>query len=180
MVNDVLNFAQIQILHTISEGETSVRAITKNIRIAKDQIKQELEELEHLKFVKRNSIFQNYSLTVLGFNSLEHYDYNSNRINNQKPNHTEIKHTSNMKTGFGLIFGGMLGGFFAWMIISIICSTVIWLSYTFYLKQFVPSSMLPYVPFDNYLLDLILSLVSTALIFLPLRKSSGILPIGGK
>lgn len=180
MTNDILNFAQMQILHFISEGKRSVRAITKSTRITKEQIQQELQELEHLKFIKRNPIFQNYSLTISGFNLLEFYDYNSPRIRQSVPTRTEIKHTSNMKTGFGLIFGGILGGFFAWMVISMICSTIIWLSYILYLKQFVPSSLLPYIPFDNFLLDLVISLVSSAMVFLPLRKGSRILPFGGK
>lgn len=167
-----LSYSQIQVLQAISNGYTTPAAISGTLRISEDDIETSLAELERTNYVIRNSFRRNYLLTTNGANVIaahmpSHVPANS-RV---QINRSEVRHTTNVRTGFSVTFGGIMGIFAALLAISMIASVVIWLGYHFVLKDMIPTSLLPYVPLDNFLFDFVLSLIGTLSIFLPLRRS---------
>jgi hypothetical protein len=89
----------------------------------------------------------------------------------------ETRITTTFGTAFKVAFGAILGIFVGVVTVGAIASLIYWAGYTFIIRNYVPAQLLPYIPLDNPLVDIILGLLTSVALFIPLRSrlSSGLM-----
>lgn len=72
---------------------------------------------------------------------------------------------------FKLVFGALLGLFLGWLLISGLAGLIYWAAYTYMIQPYVPTSLLPWIPFHNPAVDFGLGVLSGTWLFLKLNPA---------
>lgn len=181
LYNELVSWSQLYILRAIGQGYCHERRIREVLHVSGSMLRQQINELKCMGLItKEGPLSRSWKLTIKGMDVLGSYgftpDIHSRKTQTQK---TEVKHTSTIKTGFKLAFGALLGIFAAWLLIGCLGSIAYWFVYHFLIKNYVPSFLLPYIPLDNLVVDLILGFTTSTAFFLPLRNRLKLPFLGG-
>jgi DNA-binding MarR family transcriptional regulator len=173
--NQPVNRTQLYILMAIANGCEREKEIQRIVRLTATTLKQQIRELELTGCIEKTGlILKSWRLTQNGLEALSAYATQLPQIITQPFQHrSETKITTSFGTAFKTAFAATLGIFAGIIAIGAIASIIYWAGYTFIIKNYVPSSLLPYIPLDNPLVDFILGLATSATLFPPLRNKFG-------
>lgn len=166
-----VSWTELYILRAIGNGHDSVGRIRRVVRIGRHALQEQIDEVVGRGFIVREGLTKRLRLTPQGVNTLTTFGFQPDVQPNQAPiQRQEIRYTTNMRTGFSVAFGLITGLFLGWLLLAALSSIIFWAGYAFVLKNYVPSFMLPYVPLDNFVVDLVLGIVTATAVFLPVRR----------
>jgi len=175
--NRQLTHFQLILMRCIANGHEKEGDICRILHTTPTIMKAQIQELKRLNcIVKHGFLLKRWKLTDEGINRMIGQGFvpeippAESKAAFEKQ---EIRHTSTLGTGFKLTFGGLIGIFAAWIVIGGIASLIYWAGYNFVIKQHIPSEILPYLPFGNLLIDVVLGFMTAAAFFLPLRRKFG-------
>jgi len=175
-----ISWTQLHILIAIANGHEQERSIQRIVRMAANALKQQIRELESNGFIERTGlILRSWKLTKTGVDLVSSCGWQPNipQTNNRPPvQRNETRITTTFGTAFKVAFAAVLGIFAGIVVVGAIASFIYWAGYTFIIKNYVPPQLVPYIPLDNPLVDIILGLLTTVALFIPLRRqlSSGL------
>jgi len=172
-IDKAISLSQLGILEAISKGYHNGSQLRRALNASKATIQREIEELESRGLIEKEGFPRRYKLTSYGINFLVKNGQISpivpaNQIG--QIDKKEIKVTSTFGTAFKLAFGVIMGIFTAWLIIGVVASLIYWLTYQLLIRNYIPSTLLLYIPLENPWVDILLGLITATAIFLPLRK----------
>jgi hypothetical protein len=169
-----VSWTQLHVLRAIGNGHDSLGRIRRVVRIGRHALGEQVDEMIGRGLIDREGLMRRLRLTPRGVDALTTYGFPPDvqpTRNQATIQRQEIRHTTNIRTGFSIAFGLISGLFVGWLLIAALSSIIYWAGYTFVLKNYVPSFLLPYVPLDNFLVDLVFGLVTATAVFLPLRRT---------
>jgi len=169
-----ISWAQVHILMAISNGHETERSIQRTVRVTLNVLRQQIRQLESRGLIEKTGLFlRSWKLTEAGVDVVSAYGRQPNNPEtNIQPSvqKNETRITTTFGTAFKAAFGAILGIFAGIVVVGAIASFIYWAGYTFIIRSFVPSQLLPYIPLDNPLVDIILGLLTSAALFIPLRS----------
>jgi len=176
-----ISWAQLHILIAIANGHEHERSIQRIVRVTANALKQQIQELDSEGLIEKTGMVRrSWKLTQTGVDVVSSYGWQPNiPQTNTRPSvqRNETRITTTFGTAFKVAFAAILGIFAGIVVVGAIASLIYWAGYTFIIKNYVPAQLLPYIPLDNPLVDIILGLLTSVAIFMPLRSrlSSGLL-----
>jgi len=173
-VGEAITESQLCILDAISKGYHNEKNLRRTLNASKATIQREIKELESKGLIEKEGFpRRRYKLTSNGINSL----VANGRISPIVPaseigqiDKKEVKVTSTLGTGFKLSIGVIMGIFTAWLVIGAVASLIYWLTYQLLIRNYIPSTFLPYIPLENPWINVLLGLATATAIFLPFRR----------
>jgi len=175
-----ISWTQLYILTAIADGHECERSIRRVVRVTAGTLRQQIQELNFKGFIEKTGLIRRgWRPTKTGVDLLSLYGWEPNILRrNTQPSvqKNETKITTTFGTAFKVAFGAILGIFAGIVVVGVIASLIYWAGYTFIIRNYVPSQLLPYIPLDNPLVDIILGLLTSVALFIPLRSrlSSGL------
>lgn len=162
------------ILRAISSGNRTPRQISFALHLDERHARHELDLLSAVGLVKASGVISaNYSLTPQAVSILADNGYIQENIPDlsKKPNmqKSEVRHTTTMRTAFNVSFGAIMGAVIAFLTIGIIASVAYFAGYHLVLKDVIPKELLPIIPMDNFVTDLVLGLLTSLAVLMPFR-----------
>lgn len=176
-----ISWAQLYILMAIANGHERERSIQRIVRVTANELRQQIRELESNRCIeKTGQVLRSWKLTQTGVDVVSAYGWQPNiPQTNTRPSvqRNETRITTTFGTALKVAFAAILGIFAGIVVVGAIASLIYWAGYTFIIKNYVPAQLLPYIPFDNPLFDIILGLLTSVALFIPLRRrlSSGLM-----
>jgi DNA-binding Lrp family transcriptional regulator len=169
-----ISWAQLHILMAIATGHERERSIQRIVRVKANELRQQIRELESKGLIEKTGlILKSWKLTATGVDVVSAYGWQPNipQTNSRSSvQRNETRITTTFGTAFKAALGVMLGIFAGVVVIGTVSSFVYWAAYTFIIRNHVPSQLLPYLPLDNPLVDVILGMMTTLTFFIPLRN----------
>jgi hypothetical protein len=164
----------LYILRAISSGNRTAKQIAFALHLDEGHARHELDLLSDLGFVRYGGILRGtYALTPDAISILADNGYLQENIPNiaKKPGtqKSEVRHTTTVRASFSLTFGAILGAAAAFLTIGVIASVAYFVGYHFVLKDVIPKELLPIIPMDNFVVDLVLGLLTSLAVFMPFR-----------
>jgi len=169
-----ISWAQLHILMAIANGHERERSIQRIVRFTTETLKQQIHELDSKGLIENTGMVRrSWKLTQTGVDVVSSYGWQPNiPQTNTQPSvqRNETRITTTFGTAFKVAFAAILGIFTGIVVVGAVASFIYWAGYTFIIKNFVPPQLLPYIPLDNPLVDIILGLLTSVALFLPLRR----------
>jgi hypothetical protein len=163
-----VSWTQLYILRSIANGHESERSIQRTIRVTASTTRQQIQELRSTGFIEKAGLARGWRLTKAGVDTLSSFGWEpeiSHRNNRSSTQKNETRITTTFGTAFKVAFGAMLGIFTGYVAVGAAASLIYWAGYNFIIKDYVPAQLLPYIPLDNPLIDFVLGLMTSAVLF---------------
>jgi DNA-binding HxlR family transcriptional regulator len=173
-----ISWSQLHILMAIANGHETERNVQRTVRVTSNVLRQQLRQLESMGLIEKTGLFlRSWKLTEVGVDVASRYGWQPDipRTNIQPPvQRNETRITTTFGTAFKVAFGAILGIFAGLVVVGAIASFVYWAGYTFIIRSYVPSQLLPYIPLDNPIVDIVLGLLTSVALFIPSRNKPGL------
>lgn len=189
MAEQPLTWSQLIILRAVANGHADKGQICAVLNITRRALGEQIAELTSRGLVQEDGlILKSLRITPFGMDTLATYGHQPDipEPSSFEGSHggevrqgagqargetrQEIRHTTTLGTGFKLVFGGTIGLFAALVVIWLIISIAYWVGYYFLIKPHIPAFLLPYLPFGNFPVALLLGLVTSVAFFRSLLR----------
>jgi hypothetical protein len=145
--------SDVRIIQDIASGRDAVNLLLKEIGWSKPALQDEVQRMVADGYVTVDGFRRRLHITPKAYDQAPNLP---NRIPKEKKPKTQTsKFDVSWWLSFKIIFGALLGLFFGWLLISGLAALIYWAAYSYLLEPYVPASILPWVPFQNPIVDFV-------------------------